>query len=164
MRLLRAVLIISIVLITGSCYAEITGTLVDAETGQPIEGAVIYVEWTKTTGLPGLTATKLYEFSESISNKNGTFTVKRVLNPTVNPPCITIYKKGYVAWNNQYIFPGWLKRENFKLEEGITIRLEHFKIEYSRAEHVYFLDILTHWGKIINEAYRWEQLEKELKR
>lgn len=164
MRPICAVLIISIVLITGSCYAEITGTVLDGETGQPIEGAVVLVEWTKTKGLPGLTHTKPYKVFESVTEKNGTFALKKVLNPLVNPPRITIYKKGYVAWNNEYIFPGWVKRENFKLTEGMIIRLEHFKKEYSRADHVYFLHSVTHWGKIMNEAYRWEELEKELKK
>jgi len=158
------VLIISAVLVAGSCYAEITGIVVDAETGQPVEGAVMLVEWTKTKGLPGLTHTKPYKVFESVSGKNGTFTFKKVLNPLLSPPRMTIYKKGYAAWNNEYIFPGWIKRDNFKLADGMIIKLEHFKKEYSRDDHVSFLHGITHWGKIINEAYRWEELEKELKR
>ena len=164
MRLIIAVSIIILVLVAGSCYAEITGTVIDAETGQPVEGAVMLVEWTKTKGIPGLTHTKPHKVFESVSEKNGTLTFKKVLNPLVNPPRITIYKKGYVAWNNEYIFPGWIKRDNFKLADGMIMKLEHFKKEYSRDDHVLFLHSITHWGKIINEAYRWEELEKELKR
>lgn len=164
MELKQTFLVIVLIFLTNGCYGGIIGTVVDVETGQPIEGAVVLVEWTKTKGLPGLTTTKPYKVFESVSEKNGTFTLKKVLNPLVNPPRITIYKKGYVAWNNEYIFPGWVKRDNFKLADGMIIKLEHFKREYSRTDHVSFLQGITHWGKIINEAYRWEELEKELKR
>lgn len=164
-RLRHAILaVIASVFVTGGCYAEITGTVVDAETGQPIEEAVVLVEWTKTKGLPGLSYTKPYDVFETVSKKNGSFTIKKILNPLVNPPRITIYRKGYVAWNNEYIFPGWIKRDNFKLADGMIIKLEHFKKEYSRDDHVSFLHGITHWGRIINEAYRWEELEKELKK
>ncbi len=82
-------------------------------------------------------------------------------DPFVNPPRLTVYKKGYIAWNNEYIFPTWEKRSDFKWVHKIVIRLSPFSKEYSRAKHVYFLQSVTHWGKLINEAYRWEELEKE---
>jgi hypothetical protein len=48
-----------------------TGTVQDAETGAPIEGAVVFVEWTKTKGLPGLTSTKVYKIVEVETDKDG---------------------------------------------------------------------------------------------
>jgi len=33
------------------CYFPISGQVIDAETLQPIEGAVVLVEWTKVRGL-----------------------------------------------------------------------------------------------------------------
>ena len=44
--------VILFLFMTTSCDGEITGIVVDAETGQPIEGAVILVEWIKTKGVP----------------------------------------------------------------------------------------------------------------
>ncbi len=146
--------------ISAGCYPGITGKVVDAETGQPIEGAVVLVEWTRTKGI-GLTHTESYKVVEVISDKNGKITIGGVLNPLVNPPRITVYKKGYVAWNNEYIFPAWEKRKDFKWRKGMVIKLEAFRKEYSISDHVYFLHSITHWGKLINEAYRWEELEKE---
>ncbi len=165
MRGIRIVLLLIIILLGLGCYPEVTGFVVDAETGQPIEGAVVLVEWTITTGVPGMTGTKSYKVAEMISDKDG----KVILpeggpNLLVNPPRVTVYKKDYVAWNNEHIFPDYRERKDFKWSEATVFKLERFKKEYSRADHVFFLHSITHWGKLINESYRWEELEKELKR
>lgn len=157
---MRHLLIILILFLTTGCYATIIGKVIDAETGEPIEGAVILVEWTKTRGL-GLTYTESYKVIEAITDKDGKVTVSGVSSPFVNPPSITVYKKGYVAWNNKFIFPDYKKREDFNYKDGITIKLELFEKEYSRSDHVFFLHSIIHRGKLIDEAYRWEELEKE---
>lgn len=156
---IRYLLVILMLFLAAGCYATITGTIVDTETGQPIEGAVVLAEWTVTKGV-GLTYTDPYKVIEAVTDKEGKVTISGVFNPLVNPPRVTIYKKGYVAWNNEYVFPKWEKRKNFEWMEGTIIKLEPFKEIYSRSEHVYFLHNVTHWGKLINEAYRWEELEK----
>ena len=161
MRIIFSVLGFIIVFLSFSCYADVTGTVVDDETGNPIEGAVVLVEWTKTKGLPGMTHTEPYKVIEVVSDKNGKVTLASVPDPLVNPPRMTVYKKGYVAWNNEYIFPNWENRKDFMWNEGLVIKLAPFKNEYSRTNHVYFLHTVTHWGKKINEAYRWEELETE---
>ena len=58
-------------IMTPGCYAEMTGTVVDAETGAPIEGAVVLVEWTVTKGVPGMTVTETYKVIEKITDKEG---------------------------------------------------------------------------------------------
>ena len=163
MRFITPCLAILLLFLVGSCNAEISGTVVDAETGKPIEGAVVLVEWTMTKGVPGMSHTKPYEVEEKLSKKDGTFNIRKLLNPLLNPPRVTIYKKGYVAWNNEYVFPEWNKRSHFELKDGVLIKLEQFKKEFSRSDHISFLNSITHWGKLINEAYRWEELEKEQK-
>jgi hypothetical protein len=141
--------------------SAITGTVVDAETSTPIEGAVLLVEWTKTKGVPGMSATEVYKAIEAVTDKDGKFFISGLHDLFVNPPRVTIYKKNYVGWNIEYIFPNYRKRTDFKWEEGIVIKLEPYKEEYSRTDHVFFLHGVTHWGKLINEAYRWEELETE---
>lgn len=129
---------------TTSCYAEITGNIVDAETSQPIEGAVVLVEWTITKGL-GFTYTESYKVIEVVSNKEGKITIAgNIVNPFVNPPHITVYKKGYVAWNNEYIFPDYKKRTDFKWKNRYVFRLERFKEGYSLIDHESFIDSTTH--------------------
>jgi hypothetical protein len=164
MRIVFSCLAIILIFMVGGCVAEITGTVVDAETGNSIEGAVILVEWTMTKGVPGMSHTKPFEIEEVSSKRDGVFRIKKLFNPLLNPPRMTIYKKGYVAWNSEYVFPTWSKRKNYEMKDGMFIRLESFKNEYSRMDHVNFLNVVTHWGKLMNEAYRWEELEKEQKR
>ena len=83
--------------------------MVDAETGKPIEGAVVLVEWDITKGL-GLSYTKRHKLVETVTNENGWFTLQGVLNPLVNPPNLVIYKKGYVAWREYAMFPDFKKK------------------------------------------------------
>lgn len=137
------ILVISILLFSTGCEAEISGTVVDAETGQPIEGAVVLVEWTVTKGL-GLTYSESYKVIEVVTDKDGKVTISGVFNPFVNPPDVTIYKKGYAAWNNKFIFPSYEKRKDFKWENGYVFKLERFKDSYSYDKHMAFVTNAIH--------------------
>lgn len=147
---------------TIGCYATITGKVVDSETGEPIEGAVVLVEWTKTKGF-GLTYTESYKVIEAVTDKEGLATVSGVFNPMVNPPDITIYKKSYVAWNNKFIFPNYEKRKDFKWQSGYVFKLERFKPEYTYREHWDFITDVIHSGMalgkkdLIKSAIAWEE-------
>lgn len=138
MRIKHIVLAIAMLLLTAGCYEEVKGTVVDAETGEPIEGAVVLVQWTKTKGL-GLTYHEVYKIIEVETDKNGKFTVSGAYNPFVNPPIIVVYKKDYVAWRNDFIFPDYEKRNDFKWQNDYVFRLERFKENYSKEEHHYFI-------------------------
>ncbi len=137
----------------------------DAETNQPIEGAVMLVEWTITKGPLGLAYTESYKIVEIVSDQQGLVIIEEgVLNPWVNPPRVTVYKRGYVAWNNEFIFPDYRERKDFRWIDGVAFRLEGFRKEYCRADHVFFVHTVSHWGKLLIEAFRWEELEKEMKK
>lgn len=152
-----------LLMITSGCSAyssDMSGTVIDAETGRPIEGAVVLVEWTKTKGI-GLTHTEAYKVQEILTDKEGKFSVSGVADPFVNTPSLTIYKKDYIGWNNEFTFPGMERRHDFIWERKTTIRMIPFTKDYSRPDHVYFLHSVSHWGKLMNDAYRWEELVKE---
>lgn len=162
---------ICLLCICSSCSAgtsEISGTVVDAETGKPIEGAVVLVEWTKTKGF-GLTYTESYKVIEVLTDKEGKFAIQGVSAFFVTP-YLTIYKKGYVAWNNEIVFPGYKKRTDFEWGKTTIFKLELFKPEYSYDKHTSFISsaIRSTIGKkpLITEAYFWEEDEalKERKR
>lgn len=139
MKFLTPCLAILLVLMVSSCNAEITGTVVDAETGQPIEGAVVLIQWTKTIGMPGMTHHEVHKVIEIETLINGKFSVSKIINPLINNPEIVIYKKNYVAWRNDTIFPGWQERKDFKLSKVMVIKLEKFKESFSRYDHYGFL-------------------------
>ena len=158
-------LIIFLLFGTIGCYATITGTVVDPETGEPIEGAIVLVEWTKTKGF-GLTYTESYKVIEAVTDKEGKATVSGVFNPMVNPPDITIYKKGYVAWNNEFIFPDQKKRKDFNWQNGYVFRMERFKNNYSFIDNKCLIDGKAHLfmetekKKLFIKAYdEWERAQ-----
>lgn len=165
MRISCLALMMVIFMATG-CSAEpkiITGTVVDAETGSPIEGAVVLVEWTKAEGLPGLVSTKSYKVVEAVTDKDGKFTVEDVKKLFIDPPDVAVYKKGYVTWSSRWIFPDWRKRTDFKWGKTDTFKLEKFRPEYSYLKHTSFIHSATNSSlgskEMIKKAYRWEELE-----
>ena len=132
-----AAAIIMLCLMSG-CYGKITGTVVDAETGRPIEGAVVLAEWTKTHGI-GDHQTEVYKVIEKLTDSAGKVTLEGVPDILIAPPGVTVYKKGYVAWNNEYVFPDNKKRTDFKWKDGYVFKLEKFKPEYSYIDHQSFV-------------------------
>jgi hypothetical protein len=140
MNTLKVAVFLIITLFLHSCSpASMTGSVVDAETGKPIDGAVIHAHWSITKGIPGLSYGQDYNTAEAVTDKDGKFKLSGVLNPFVNPPIIVVYKKGYVAWRNDYLFPGYQRREGFQWQDGNVFKLERFK-KYSHDRHIMFID------------------------
>ena len=151
------------------CNEAITGMVVDAETGQPIDGAVILVEWTQTKGLPGMSYTESYKVVEVVTDKEGKASIDGALSPFIRGPNVTIYKKGYVAWNNHFIFPDWQRRTDFKWENNYVFKLEKFKPEYNYVKHTGFINSTILVGasekkQLMYQAIRWEELEASKER
>ncbi len=114
-------------------YRSMTGTVVDAETLKPIEGAVVMVEWTKQVGF-GEYHTESVKVIEAVTDKNGRASLEGIFNLLVDSPTVAIYKPGYVTWSSRAIFPIHKMREDFRWESQ-TFKLERFKPEYSYVEH-----------------------------
>lgn len=160
-KLQLAVLIITFITCTG-CTRPITGKIVDAETGQPIEGAVLLVEWTKVHGF-GMTYTSSEKAIEVLSDKNGIVNIPGHNDPTAQCPDVTIYKPRYVAWNSQFIFPGYTRRTDFSWKDGFVFRLERFKQEYTYKDHTSFIYSTMNTANIeqkqrMHEAFEWERV------
>ncbi len=156
-RFLYVILIFGMFVLNSGCSAGISGTVVDAETGKPIEGAVIHADWAMRKGVPGLQYSQDYAVAEAVTTKNGNFRVSGVMNPFVSPPTVVIYKKGYVAWRNDYIFPDYQHRTGFEWKGNNVIKLEPFK-RYSHSRHVLFLGggLSMNASFKLAQAYAWE--------
>lgn len=128
------------VMIVSFFSSSISGQVVDDRNEQPISDAVVLVEWTITTGLPGLTSTKIQRVAEDITDKKGKFFVFGTFNPFVNPPRMLVYKRGYTAWNNEYLFPYMEHRPEKRVYRGMPVRLQQFVPDYPAVEP---LDINT---------------------
>jgi hypothetical protein len=138
-------------------YPGIKGRVVDAETREPIEGAVVMAFWTKAGGAIGLTYTTVYRFEEAVTDDEGMFELAGVYNPFVDVPSLSIYKKGYVCWNNEYIFPGRLQRLDFKWRSDQEYALQEISGRYDVEKHVSFIkDVTNSSGDKFIRAYQWE--------
>ena len=141
-------LLISIVLlsVTSGCYGGLSGRVIDSETQQPIEGAVMMVEWTKTHGM-GEHWTESYQVEEAVSDKDGNVKISGCYDPFVDPPSVTVYKKGYVAWNNEYIFPKYRRRTDFDWwKSGKIFKMEKFLSIYRYLDHSRFINRAANFG------------------
>ncbi len=123
----------------GTCFAKsmITGRVIDAETGKPVENAVFYICWYRETGLPGLLSGKEIETSEGYTDAEGYFKVPQY-STFINHYQLAVYKKGYVCWASDKIFPTWEERNDFRPKNKMVIKLEILKEEYSKEDHARF--------------------------
>lgn len=146
---LGIILFVVLLIFISRIYFPKTGTVVDAETGKPIEGAVVLVEWTKIKGF-GLTYTESYKVAEMLTDKDGRVSLPGCYSPIVNAPDVTVYKKGYVAWSSNFIFPTWEHRKDYMWGSGNIYKLEKFADTYSYTEHESFT------SRAINDTIGWE--------
>lgn len=161
----KNIFLILILLFNSACfehYPGITCTVIDAETGKPIEGAVVLVEWTKKEyGIIDYN-TESVKVVEVVTDKEGKFKVSGILRPFIDPPNMTIYKKGYVAWNNEAIFPDMKEREDFEWKDNSILKMSKFQESYSRKSHIRFIrdsinNELSYDKKAkLREAFAWE--------
>lgn len=94
---------ISIALATTSCYAArvdgpYEGKVIDAETGQPIEGVVVLGTWSRAIATPGGSVYSYYDAMETVTDKNGYFKIKGLgllVLSNVAPMDVVIFKVGY---------------------------------------------------------------------
>jgi hypothetical protein len=163
MRLWLSLIIVFLIFTSTGCYVPITAAAVDADTGKPIEGAVVLVEWTKTHGI-GDHWTESYKVASTYSNKSGIFSLPGCYSPFVDAPELTVYKKGYVAWSSRWLFPSHKNRTDYTWGNRV-IRLEPFKDDYSRDAHTSFISLSINSSlsnnydlkKIIYHEIEWEE-------
>lgn len=135
--------ILAFILLIPSTFAWgrsiITGQVVDAETGKPIENAAVHIYWGKPgEGPPGLAAKSVeVEVAEDLTDAEGFFEIPKYCTLFKHYD-LAVYKKGYVCWSSRKIFPTYKKRKGFRLKDGMVIKLECFKEEYSREDHARF--------------------------
>jgi len=132
---------ILLILSTSACGRwMIRGTVLDADTGKPIEKAAVHICWGRTRGLPGMSYYQQIEAAEDLTDAEGLFTVPKY-STLLKEYDMAVYKRGFVCWSSDDIFPTYEKRKDFKLKDGMVIKLERFKEEYSKEKHVNFTTI-----------------------
>ena len=138
-RLSANLLFLLLFLLSGPAWGRsiILGQVIDAENGKPMENAAVYIYWWKTSGPPGLTHGIDVEVAETLTDAKGVFKIPKY-SILLKKYEMAVYKKGYVCWNSDDIFPTYEKRKGFKLKNGMVIKLERFKEGYSKLKHAIF--------------------------
>lgn len=126
---LMIIVLLTFLALTG-CYLPMSGRVIDAETNEPIEGAVVVVEWAIQHGF-GLTYHTVYKIAETETDKKGRFSLPGAYNPFVDEPELVIYKRGYVVWSNR----GFLTAKND--ENGKIEMVGEKRTDYDVWEHGY---------------------------
>lgn len=91
------------VLTSGCCYpvrydGPYKGKVVDAETGQPIEGVVILGAWYKEIATAAGGVSSFYDAAETVSDRNGEFEIRGLglkILTNIGPMHVLIFKSGY---------------------------------------------------------------------
>jgi hypothetical protein len=122
------------------CASTIRGQVLDAQTGQPIPGAVVLGVWTKGVGIPGLPQTELVGVRESETDAEGRFVLES-LGGLFIEQSVAVYKFGYIAWSNEFVFPSFKRRPDTSMPA--VIRLESFPAGWSHPEHMRFISLAT---------------------
>jgi hypothetical protein len=157
-NLTRALLAIA-ALAAVSCGAPpYTARVIDAETGEPIAGAVyLAVWWDEVSGKKAWfegTSTEMAKFVEGTTGEDGLIEVPGfwTRNPFAKERTLTVYKPGHVMWNQEYVFPDYEKRTDFNAKNR-EVQMEKWKSRYSYRDHHGLMTNATK-GSIRNESYK----------
>lgn len=144
------------------CLAkEPTATVIDDETGKPIVGAVAIAIWRKHSNTEGAWfeggADVPYKIEEVVSDNNGNLFIPGFWDKHFfknRYPHLTVYKPGYVCWDQQFIYVSehkWNKRNDFS-ERSNVIKMKKWPKEFSFFGHAGFVSSCT-----LNQADRAEK-------
>ena len=145
-----------------------TVTVVDEETGEPVEGVVAIAIWRKHSikeraWWEGGTMV-VVKIKEAVSDKDGNIYIDGFWGWYIAKnryPRLTIYKPGYVCWDQINLYEGGL-RKDFDKDHRIA-RIEKWSEGFSFNAHssfvngVTFGDIYDAPRKLFNKAFDYER-------
>lgn len=105
-------IIIIVIMILLGCTSAIRydgpyeGRVINADTGEPIEGVVVLGKWSREHITPGGAVSEYYDAREAVTDKNGEFYIPGqglLVASNVTPMNVLIFKAGY-----EYLETTWL--------------------------------------------------------
>ena len=132
-RILWISCLLALSLFATACAATFRGKIIDADTKQPIEGAVVVATWSEETTTIGATHTRLKDVKEVLTNKNGEWEIHGPRGKDsefmenimaflgvftgiyyTRPPEIIYFKPGYCSYPSGYGIPGCKNKIKFE--------------------------------------------------
>jgi hypothetical protein len=136
-------LFLILVIIPSVCFAKKpTGTVIDEETGKPVEGAVAICIWRRGEfSLNGFFEGGFEVVSkiiETTSDKEGNFYIPGYWGINIiSQPNLNVYKFGYVLWDSNSIFMDG-ERSDFNKDNRIVI-LQKWPKDFSFVRHFSYI-------------------------
>ena len=98
--------ILGLYLLAAVLTGTVIGQVTDAETGKPIEGAVVAASWEWVLPVPP-EGDDVNALGESVTHKNGWFVIFRPTLLIFSYPMVTVYDGEHAMWSNKGHFDGW---------------------------------------------------------
>ena len=146
-KLKLAIILLLMAPLFASCgmHHNIKGNVVDALTGEPVEGAVVAIKWIRyKLGPPGLpTPKERYGTTEDITDAQGGFDIP---NYPIGTHFMGVYKTEYICWSSDTIFNPQGKDEDEmfvhrweKVKNGMVVKLEPKTGDFPELKHARFV-------------------------
>jgi hypothetical protein len=133
-----------------------SGQVLDSETDKPVEKAVVHASWAFERGM-GFVAPRGAAELALETDANGRYRVPKLtelpggLSMRVARFTLVVYRRGYVAYRSDSLFPDQAPRHDF-VQRGNVVRLTPWSPELSHARHMAFLG----GGDPVRRASAWE--------
>lgn len=138
----------------GDLRGPFTGRVLDAASGEPIAGAMVYTTWSLQTGY-GFTRPAGHEEFVTSTDATGRYTIPRLESKLggkqLSGFVLIVYKRGFVAYRSDRRFSDLGPRRDFAQRDH-EISLERWRSEYSHARHLRYVG----GGAAIASLTRWE--------
>jgi hypothetical protein len=134
-----------IVFLPTVCFAlflgPYSGTVIDSQTGEPIEGASVFFFWEKSVPTPLKAYSEVFESKLVYTDKKGTYHLPRILpnlglQGVLESTNIIIYEPGYQAYNISisHLSPYGKPDSSFKEKDNI-VKLDRIPPNFDHQKH-----------------------------
>jgi hypothetical protein len=119
------------------------GRVIDAETGDPLTGVVVFAEWYRHFASPAGGMQHFYEAREAVTDTNGDYTMPGMglrFFSTLGPPQFLFFKAGYEylgSYRWDAFKAGLILSERIKWEgEKVIVPLRKLTLEERQKRHI----------------------------